>query len=493
VRRQWYEDGTGWYNYEIAADRYGTQFAIPTAGGTFVYNDAYQKIGTLGLYANDQPIAAAYHPVEEIAYFPWTPTNEIRAYDMTTLTQIGSYDFGIPFGPVYNWAFVQGRTRLSRDGSLLMVTTDGGVGLQQLYASLQAAEVPVATGIDQSVDIALQGSIGNGGALSYVVAQPPTHGTVTLNGAVATYAPSPGYVGSDAFAYSVHYGRAVASAAVDISVGAVNHAPVANDQAANATEDTSAAIVLQASDADGDSLTYSIVGSPQHGTLTGSGANLVYTPAPNYHGSDSFAFIANDGTATSNVATVTISVASVNDAPVAYGQALNGTEDNTLSVTLQATDADGDSLAYSIVAAPQHGTLSGSGAVRTYTPDANYHGPDSFSFTANDGAVASHVATVTITLASVNDAPVALADSVSTPRNTAVSITVLTNDTDIDGDALAIVSASNPAHGTAAISGTKVVYTPAKGYTGSDQFTYSITDGDGETASAGVTIAVTKK
>jgi hypothetical protein len=148
-----------------------------------------------------------------------------------------------------------------------------------------------------------------------------------------------------------------------------------------------------------------VVTGPQHGSLSVSGATATYTPAANYHGPDSFTFRANDGAADSNVATVSIAVQPVNDAPVAADQAVATDEDTAVGIVLGVTDADGDALTYTVVTGPQHGTLSGSGATRTYTPAPNYFGPDTFTFRVNDGAADSNVATVSITVRPINDPP----------------------------------------------------------------------------------------
>ena len=133
--------------------------------------------------------------------------------------------------------------------------------------------------------------------------------------------------------------------------------PVATPQSVSTAEDTALGVTLGASDGDGDSLSYSIVTAPAHGVLTGTGANRTYTPAANYNGPDSFTFKANDGVNDSNIATVSVTVTSVNDAPVAVGASRTLAEDAFEAVTLAATDVEGDTLTYSIVGAPTHGVL----------------------------------------------------------------------------------------------------------------------------------------
>ena len=187
--------------------------------------------------------------------------------------------------------------------------------------------------------------------------------------------------------------------------------PVAASQTQSTDEDTALPVALLATDANCDPLTYSIVTSPAHGALSGSGADLTYTPAANYNGPDSFMFRATDGVNESNVATVSITVNAVNDPPVASPNSAILAEDSFAMVGLPATDVDGDPLTYSIETGPTHGVLSGSGNSRTYTPAANYNGPDSFTFRAHDGTVDSNVATVSLTVLPVNDPPVAVNDT----------------------------------------------------------------------------------
>ena len=172
-------------------------------------------------------------------------------------------------------------------------------------------------------------------------------------------------------------------------------------------EDNPAAVELIATDVDqGDVLSYIVVSEPVNGTLTGTGSSLRYTPNPNYFGADSFTYKANDGRADSNVSTVSITVNSVNDAPVSQPVAVSVAEDGQVTVNLVASDIEDDTLTYSIVSGPSKGTLTGTGASRVYTPNLNYFGADSFTYKVNDGRADSNVSTVSITVNPVNDAPV---------------------------------------------------------------------------------------
>ena len=228
------------------------------------------------------------------------------------------------------------------------------------------------------------------------------------------YTPDTNFYGSDSITYSVSDGNGgVDSATVSITV-IENTTPVANAQSVTANEDTDVGVTLTGSDADSDSLNYTVTTQPTKGTLSGTAPSLTYTPGANFNGSDSLVFKVNDGTIDSSTATVSITVASVNDVPVANAQSVSTNEDTAVGVTLTGSDADSDSLSYTVTTQPTKGTLSGTAPSLTYTPDANFNGSDSLVFKVNDGTIDSSTATVSITVASVNDAPVANAQSVST-------------------------------------------------------------------------------
>ncbi len=308
-------------------------------------------------------------------------------------------------------------------------------------------------------------------------------GTVTIGpaGAHVVYTPNPNANGNDTFTYTLSDGSGgTDTGTVSITVTAVNDTPVANAQLVpSLNEDTATPITLTATDVDNDPLTYSIVTPPSHGTLSGSGATWTYTPAANYNGPDSFTFKVNDGAVDSSPATVSITVNALNDAPVANAQTPSVAEDTATPITLTATDVDNDPLTYSIVTPPSHGTLSSSGAIRTYTPTANYFGPDSFTFRVNDGTTNSSPATVTITVNAVNDAPVGVVDSYIFNGAKDISAPgVLENDSDVDGDTLTASLTTQAVHGTATVNADgSFTYDPTTGYAGTDSFKYNLSDG----------------
>ena len=355
----------------------------------------------------------------------------------------------------------------------------------------------VTTDEDTSVAVTLDGTDVDGDPLTYEIADQPQHGTLgTINGSQVTYTPDPDYAGADSFTFVAKDGNGGESlpATVNITVTPVEDPPVANPQQLTTDEDTPVAISLVGTDPDGDSLTYTITSSPANGTLGAlNGSDVTYTPNNGYSGADSFTFNVSDGKGnTSPDATVNITVASVNHAPVANAQQVTTDEDSPVAITLTGTDPDGDSLTYTITSHPANGTLDTlNGSVVTYTPNNGYTGADSFMFTVKDGGgKESAPVAVSITVNEVNHAPVANAQQVTTDEDTAVVITL--TGTDVDGDTLTYEVKTAPQHGTlSAVNGTKVTYTPNAGYVGTDSFTFVAKDGNGGTstpAAVGITV-----
>ena len=192
-------------------------------------------------------------------------------------------------------------------------------------------------------------------------------------------------------------GRGVHS--VELSAGPpVNKPPVAANTSATTQLPAPVAITLSATDVNNDALTYRVVTAPANGQLSGTGTNLTYTPNAAFSGSDSFTYLANDGQADSNVATVSITVRPANQAPVATNKSVTTQQALAFAIFLNATDVNGDTLTYTIVTGPSSGSLTGAAPNLAYSPDATFSGTDSFTFTASDGKLTSNTATVNITV-----------------------------------------------------------------------------------------------
>jgi autotransporter-associated beta strand protein len=286
------------------------------------------------------------------------------------------------------------------------------------------------------------------------------------------------------------------TANVTIVVGQnMNRAPVPQNQSLATPLNSAAAVTLEATDPNGDPMTYGVIAQPSHGTLSGSAPNLTYTPTAGFTGPDSFTFKANDGMVDSQPATVTIDVGVAgNRRPMAVNQYVTTPEEIAKAITLTGSDPDNDTLVYEIVSGPAHGTFSGTAPNLTYQPSANYPAgnlpaQDVFTFTVRDGSLTSALATVSLTVTPVNDAPQAIAQSVTVSVNTANPITLAGSDA--EGYPLPYAIVANPGHGTLSGTAPDLTYTPAANYHGADSFTFRVTDSEGvpsATATVGVTI-----
>jgi len=263
--------------------------------------------------------------------------------------------------------------------------------------------------------------------------------------------------------------------------------PDTTADAATVAEDGSVNIpVLDNDSTDAGALSVTAVTNPSDGTATiaGDGLSVDYLPDPNFHGSDSFTYVATNDDGDSLPTTVSITVTSVNDPPVADNDAATVLQDaaaTPIPVLVGDTDPDGDTLTIDSAVQPANGTVvvAGNGLSLTYKPDPNFHGIDTFTYLVTDGILTDQ-GTVTITVTPVNHPPVADNDSGTVLEDAAATtIPVLAGDTDPDGDVLTIDSASNPPHGTVVVAsnGLSLTYKPDPNFHGIDTFTYVVTDG----------------
>ena len=250
---------------------------------------------------------------------------------------------------------------------------------------------------DGTASITLTGSDEEGDTLSFTVLSQPKNGTLSGTAPSLSYSPNANYSGSDSFSYKANDGVADSNTAtVTITVNGINDNPEAANQDVEVNEDGTASITLTGSDEEEDTLSFTVLSQPKNGTLSGTAPTLSYSPNANYSGSDSFSYKANDGSADSNAATVTITVNGVNDKPEVANQSVDVDEDGSVSITLSGSDEEGDTLSFTVLSQPKNGTLSGTAPSLSYSPNANYSGSDSFTFKANDGKADSNTATVTI-------------------------------------------------------------------------------------------------
>ena len=376
--------------------------------------------------------------------------------------------------------------------SLAPVPVGGGASVGQNHVPTPAAVSATTTpGTPVVVAVTLTGIDVDGDAVTLVSASDPPQGTAALTGpAQITYTPDPGCQ-DDSFAYVVSDGTAQVAATVTVSM---NCAPVADPDSATTVEDQPVDVDVLAGDVDedGDPLTIDAFPvPPAHGSVSAVAGKARYVPAPDYCGPDSFTYRISDGNGHTATAPVTVTVTCGADAPTVAGDAF-GTDEDTpalLDVLGNDSDPDGDALTVVTVTAPGHGTAAKDGTGVRYVPAADYCGPDSFTYTASDGALTGS-ATVTVSVVCRGDSPRAVPDTASTAEDTPVDVPVLANDTHPDGLALDLSGAlGQPAHGTASVVGTQVRYVPAADFCGPDSFTYVVTDGT-RTATGSVEVRV---
>jgi ELWxxDGT repeat protein/VCBS repeat-containing protein len=350
--------------------------------------------------------------------------------------------------------------------------------------------------------------------VAQLIAAPANALSFTLNpNGTFSYTPQLNFSGSDRFTYRVVDGLGAASntGTVLITITPVNDAPVAQNDgvftvAAGGTLAITGAGVLS-NDTDVDTplanLTASLVTTTPNGSLTlNPNGSFTYQPAGNFAGVDSFTYVASDGSLTSNLATVTLSVAG-NNAPIANLDSFTLGEDGTLTsgnVLTNDTDLENNlPLTATLATAPTNAlafTLNPDGTL-SYTPSANFNGVDSFTYQAIDslGAISAPT-TVALTVTAVNDAPVAVNDTLSVSPGVILNVTapgILANDTDIDSPTLTAVLVSTTANGNLTLNPNgSFTYRPNAGFQGTDSFTYQANDGSLNSANtATVAIVVT--
>jgi hypothetical protein len=399
-----------------------------------------------------------------------------------------------------------------------------------------------STAFNTAGTVNLSGSDPETCQLTFAIVTGPAHGSlgsITDNACVAgspntdsatvTYTPTAGYSGTDSFTYTVNDGTATSTPATASLTVSPNTAPTANATSKTTPFRTPASIQLSGSDAETCELTFSIVTAPANGGLSAitnnscvpgapntDTATVTYTPNGNYSGSDSFTYKVNDGTTDSAQATVSLTV-SPNTTPTANATSKTTAQDTPATISLSGSDPESCELTFTISTAPANGTLgliTGNACVGgtpntdtasvTYTPTAGYSGPDSFTYTVNDGTGGTSTpATVTITVTppAANTIPTANPASKATPYETAGTVNLSGSDPETCDLTFAIVT--SPTHGTlgsittnACVAGSPntdtatVTYTPAAGYSGGDSFTYTVNDGTDTSSQATATLTV---
>lgn len=502
---------TGAYTYTPNQDANGTDtFTFKAKDGTADSNTATITIAIQPL--NDLPIAAddTFLTLEDTPFLNTLTAVDVDGDGLTySLVSNGTKGSAVitnpatgafAYAPSANQNGTDTFTFKVNDGSVNSNTATVTVTIVAVNDTPIASDGSASTEQDTPVGGQCLASDADGDTLTYILVSNGSLGSVSITGSTGgfVYTPNPGQAGIDSFTFKVNDGTVDSNeATITVDVGEVNHPPVASDGSGSTLEDVVLSGTLLASDEDGPGLFFSIVTNGTRGTasitnaLTGA---FTYTPAANANGSDSFTFKAYDGELYSNEATIFVTIAAVNDPPVALAASVETDEDTAYDGVLAGTDVEGDGLAYAVVSNGTKGTVvvtNASTGAFTYMPNANANGNDSFTFKVNDGLADSSPTTVSITIAAVNDAPVAQDGASGTTEDTAVDGKLVASDT--EGDGLAFEVVANGAKGTAVVTNASTgafTYTPNANVNGADSFTFKAFDGQdySNTSTVNVTI-----
>jgi hypothetical protein len=341
---------------------------------------------------------------------------------------------------------------------------------------------------DEDVPLAftLTADAAEGTPLSFRISQPPFEGTITGTPPELVYVPKPEGYGTDFFWCAYSDGTTTNFAIVYVTVRSVKDAPIALDKSVTLPEDRGIKVQVEATGWDGNPSEFdcAVVATTTNGVLSrtvGAPAGYLefqYMPNTNFNGVDHFTYHVWHGSSTGNVATVRLRVTPMPDAPVARNQTVAMLQDTLTIITADASDPDGDTLYWTVVAGPSHGTLwpfsSSNDGTYNYRPAAGYSGPDSFTYSVSDG-VNTASATVTINVLPPNHPPVA--DAIAASTEFQVPVAIMLTASDPDQDMLSFNVTSNPLNGTVSGAAPSLLYTPGAGFSGSDSFIFEVSDG----------------
>lgn len=415
---------------------------------------------------------------------------------LSKITRLKKTTATVTYVPYKNFTGSDSFSFMAKDGTESSKEATISIEVKDLNDKPFAKTQEVTTKEDTAIEFTLVGSDPEDADLTFFVLEKPSNGAISevtkinATSSILTYTPTTNYNGNDNFTFKVNDGEDdSAPGEVSISIKPVNDAPAAAKQSVTTEEEVATEITLKGSDIDGDSLTFEVTDKPSNGTISGKSPTFTYRPNKDYSGTDSFKFVANDDEFDSKPETVSVQITGINDPPVAESQSVSTNEDSTVSILLNGSDADKDTLSYIITKQPAHGRLSGSKSQRTYRPDANYDGKDFFSFKVNDGQVDSSEEKVTLMINPVNDRPVASNPRVTTNEDTAAIVTL--KGTDIEGDTLTVELTSQPSHGKLTGRAPVLTYRPEPNYNGKDQFKFSVNDGNLKSSSDSGIVRIT--
>ncbi|HQJ10240.1 MAG TPA: tandem-95 repeat protein [Anaerolineae bacterium] len=459
---------------------------------------------------NDVPSAISLHEVTDEEIAKWIPLLPQFVYDVDgdplTIASVSAPAHGLAttdgasaiYTPTLNFVGIDAFTYTVRDPGGLQASAYITMAVNPVNDAPAANDISIATNEDTSVEIVpfpVYATDVDDDPLTVSGVGSPANGAATTDGMTIIYTPTLDFVGTDPFTYTVRDPSGLEAAAwITVAVGGVNDPPVAVDDTATTNEDTplTLAALRNDSDPDGQTLFLIAVGTPLLGEVMMAGSTLRYTPWPNLYGMDTFTYTISDG-ALFDTAWVTVTIQPINDAPAADDIPVVTAEETPVEITpfpAYASDIDGDTLTVVRLGVPYDGIATTDGVTITYTPTLNFFGADAFTYTVRDPSGLEATASIHVTVNNVNDPPVAVDDTATTDEDTPLTLTVLSNDSDPDGQIPFLSAVGIPLLGEVTITGSTLRYTPTLNLHGTDTFTCTISDGVAF-ATADVTVVVT--
>jgi hypothetical protein len=508
------DNGNGTFNYTPAADFNGDDtFTYTVSDGSA--NEVDTDIGTVTISVvavNDPPTAMndAFNTDEDTALTTLNVllndsdggdggTKTVTVADATSAngrTVTNNNDGTFSYIPAANFNGTDSFSyTMSDDGGTAISTATVTINVLPIddpptgNADAATAAVSTATQVDV---LGNDGNVDDDTLSITGVSETSRGSTIVNNGTSVTFTDTIG-AGSETFTYDMTDGITTITGILVTMTVIENAPPEAGPDSASTDEDNAVTTGnVLANDSDGGdggalSITEFDATSANGGSVVDSGnGTFTYTPALNFTGDDTFTYTLSD-TFSIVIGTVTITVNSLNDDPIPAEDNLVTDEDTavtTPNVTLNDFDAEDDSLTVLSNLGASNGVVVYDGnGIFTYTPNANFNGDDSFSYTVEDGNGGSAIGQVNIAVAPINDAPVAVDDSLTVPQNTAGMINLITNDTDVEGDPRSISAVDTLSVEGGSVDdngdGTTITYTPATNFIGSDSFDYTVEDGNG--------------
>ena len=515
------EDGT--FTYTPNQDFHGTdQFIYTVSDGELISEPAFVNLTVSPV--NDAPtVSGAVHVIDE--------DTSLELAESTSLLASATDPEGDPLTAVILSGPEHGTLTANEDGTFTYTPNQDFHGIDQFIYTASDGELesdpttlsitvnpindrPTVSDskheIDEDTSFVFRGSTDlldsafdvDGDILKPTIKTGPEYGTLTAHEhGTFTYTPEKDFHGTDQFSYIVTDGElSSALATVSINVYPTNDAPLVEDDTVTIPEDVEAwKISALANDHDPDGDMLSIVSaSTTNGkvTISEDGQSIEHTPSPDFNGSVTITYVADDGNGETALGRVTVTVKPVNDAPIANESTTIVQEDSgatPIDVLANDTDIDGDRLTVQKARA-LHGTVQivDGGAGITYTPDANFNGKDHISYTIDDGNGGLAVSEVSLIVQPKNDAPFVNDEAITIREGDQGVIPVLSNDTDVDGDTLTFTITRGPSHGKATVNEHgAVTYTPSTDFFGTDSITYQVSDGNGGSRIGKAQITVT--